>query len=346
MADKINKKESKVKVGFASINRYVVEYIPENVSKEITNKDFSIWGNDNRYPEFLAGIVEKCSTLNSIINGITDYVMGDSINVTDETRNEIELAVKDYITYGVCYFNVLYNGFGNLASIKTLDAKNVRSNKDNSVFFYSEDWNKSYGRVQCISLPKYQEGVVTKSSVLMVKNNSRETYPTPIWNTAIESCLTDIEINHFHYNEVKNGFNASVIINFNNGVPTDEEKDEIEKQINQKFCGAENASRFLLAFNSNKENAVTIEKLNTDDYDERYNSLAKKVRQDIFTTFRANPNLFGIATENLGFSSEEYESSFKLFNKTMIQPIQRKMVGALQPLMNIQIKPFTLNNNE
>jgi capsid portal protein len=167
-----------------------------------------------------------------------------------------------------------------------------------------------------------------------------------LWNTAIESCLTDIEINHFHFNEVKNGFNASTIINFNNGVPTDEEKDEIEKQINNKFCGAENASRFLLAFNSNKDNAVTIEKLNTDDYDERYNSLAKKVRQDIFTTFRANPNLFGIATENLGFSSEEYESSFKLFNKTMIQPIQKKMVGALQPLMDIQIKPFTLNNNE
>ena len=141
-------------------------------------------------------------------------------------------------------------------------------------------------------------------------------------------------------------FAGSAIINFNNGVPTDEQKDEIEQAINDKFTGSENAGRFLLSFNDNKENQTTIARLATDNYADRYNSLEKTVRQSIFTAFRANPNLFGIPTENLGFSNEEYESAFELFNRTMVKPVQRMITRIFERIGKpVSITQFTLANN-
>jgi capsid portal protein len=340
--------KNKTQLAFAGINRYEVEVIPENLSCNV-NQKFVAWGKDNRYPEFLHNLYSNCSTLSSIINGMTDFIMGNDIvdtNGKEIDTESLKNAIRDYLIYGVCYLNVLRNYNNETVKIKWVDARDIRSNSDSSVFFYSSNWTKSYGRLKTIALPKYSEFMDDKSSILMIKDVSRDTYTQPIYTSCINSIVTEIEISKYHLNEIANNFSASAIINFNNGVPTDEDKDEIERMINEKFCSAENAGRFVLAFNDNKENAVTIERLSTDDFDKRYDAVAKKTRQDIFTAFRANPNLFGIPTENLGFSSEEYQSSFKLFNRTTIRPIQKKIVNEMAKIgYSLEIKPFTLEDN-
>lgn len=337
-------KDNKIKVAFAGINQKVEEHIPQNVSLDV-NKDFIAWGKDNKYPNFLYDLYANSSTLSSIINGVTDFVVGDAINY-EEYEELLYNVVKDYLIYGVAYINVLCNHNHEITRLHYINAKNIRSNEDNTVFFYSEDWSKSYGRVKTIVLPKYSTNCTYDSCILMIKNYGTDTYTSPIYSSAIKSIVTDIEINKFHLNEIFNNFSASAIINFNNGTPTDEDKDEIENMINEKFCGAENSGRFVLVFNDNKESSTTIERLNTDDFEKRYDVLYKKVRQDIFTAFRANPNLFGIPTENLGFSNEEYETSFRLFNRTVIKPIQKKIVNEFNKLgFNLEIKPFSLDDN-
>lgn len=348
--------DNKIKLAFAATNRYNVDAIPVNVSKTITGRDFVAWGTDNKYPDFLFGLYEKCATLSSIINGMVDFIAGNEITCPKGTGTDEELedvmrnVIRDYMIYGVAYVNVLCNQ-GNVPVVfKWLDCRDIRTNEDSTVFFYSEDWSKSYGRVKTVVLPKYVEGTDAKSSVLMIKDCTRDVYPSPVWASAINAVCTEIEIGKYHLNEIVNNFSASAIINFNNGVPTDEDKDEIERLINEKFCSAENAGRFVLAFNNNKESAVTIERLGTDDFDKRYDAVAKKTRQEIFTAFRANPNLFGIPTESLGFSQEEYDSSFRLFNRTTIKPIQKKMVREFAKIgWDVTIVPFSLdedNNKE
>lgn len=341
-----------IKLAFAATNRYDVEAIPQNVSKTISGRDFVAWGNDNRYPDFLFSMFQNCSTLSSIINGIVDFVAGNEIicskptGVKEDIEDVFRKTVLDYIIYGVAYVNILCNSSNIPVAIQWLDARDMRTNDDCSVFFYSGDWSKSYGRVKTIVLPKYVEGSEAKSSVVMIRDYANDIYPTPVWGSAINAVTTEIEISKYHLNEIVNNFSASAILNFNNGVPTDEDKDEIERMINEKFCGTENAGRFVLAFNNNKESAVTVERLGTDDFDKRYDAVAKKTRQDIFTAFRANPNLFGIPTENLGFSSEEYESSFKLFNRTVVRPIQKKMVREFSKMgWDLTITPFSLEDN-
>lgn len=143
---------------------------------------------------------------------------------------------------------------------------------------------------------------------------------------------------------------GSYIINFNSGVPSDAEMDEIERNANEKFTGVQNAGRLMLCFNDSGETATTVERLEMDDFGDKYSTLAKHCRQQIFTAFRANPNLFGIPTESLGFSSEEYESAFKLYNRTQIRPVQRRIVDALDYIFDVKgcitIKPFSIEDGK
>jgi hypothetical protein len=171
----------------------------------------------------------------------------------------------------------------------------------------------------------------------------------PCYAAAVKACETERCVDDFHLNAINNGFTGSYIINFNNGVPEDKIKEEIEEAFNEKFSGHENAGRIGFSWNPNKESATTVEKIEVEDFGEKYKSLESNSRQKIFTAFRANPNLFGIPTESLGFSSEEYESAFRLFNRTMIRPAQKLLAGAYDKIYGrkgvLTITPFSMSES-
>ena len=162
----------------------------------------------------------------------------------------------------------------------------------------------------------------------------------------MKACETERMVDDYHLNAVANGFNPSMIINFNNGIPSDEMKEEIEKNIDEKFGGPQNAGRFILSWNPNKESATTFEVPQITDFGEKYKALAETCRERIFNSFRAYPNIFGLSTAT-GFSVEEFESAFKLYNRTMVRPIQRQIADAYDKIYGqkgvLNIKPFTLD---
>ena len=62
-----------------------------------------------------------------------------------------------------------------------------------------------------------------------------------------------------------NGLAPSMLINFNNGTPNQEERQLLEQKIAQKFSGTSNAGKFILAFNDNKEAAADITPVQLSD---------------------------------------------------------------------------------
>ena len=141
-----------------------------------------------------------------------------------------------------------------------------------------------------------------------------------------------------------------MIINFNNGNPNEDQKKEIEQDIIEKFSGFQNAGRFLVSYNDSAENATTIERLNGDDFDEKYSALSERSKEQIFTAFRATPNLFGFPNQTTGFNEQEYASSFKLYNRTVVRPIQNAIADAFDKILgqtgSITIEPFSIEGNE
>ena len=169
---------------------------------------------------------------------------------------------------------------------------------------------------------------------------------SPPFAAASKDCEIEKNVTDFHFNALENGFNSSMIINFNNGIPEDPIKEQIEEDVTQKFSGHENGMRILLSWNPNKESATTFEVPKIEDFGERYKALSTHARQQIFSSFRAVPALFGIMTETTGFSQQEFEQAFTLYNRTVIRPAQRAIAEALEAIYGqpapLQITPFTL----
>ena len=349
----------KVDLFLAAINQYTQSNVVENVEKKVNGKDFISWGENNQYPKFLWDSYSNCSTLQTIINGTSDYVCGDDItcnvpkfqtevNKKGETISDLiaKIAV-DYIIFGSFAIQVIRNINNEVSELYWIDINKLRSDEKNEVFYYSEDWNKSYGRVKTILYPKFNPKDSNPTSIFYYKNPiSRGVYGTPIWGASTLDVQIDIAITNFHNSEINNNFMSSKMISFCNGTPTDEQKSEIERDLNEKFSGSENAGRFLISFSESRENAPEVINLNSDDFDKRYSELEKRTSQQIFIAFRAQPILFGLQKENNGFSQDEYLQAFALYNRTMVKPIQNIIVKCFNKLFNtdksITIKPFSL----
>ena len=368
-------KNPRLRISFAAIDPYIETNIVAPTEKAVLGKDRVDWGDQNRYPDYLQELAKTSPTLRSIINGTVDFIAGDDIRISklpcteyqenvmntkgDTIRDQVKDNARDYETYGGFALQIIRSMTGAIVEVYHCPVRFLRSNKENTVFYYSEKWNVA-GKRKVIEYPAFmhiaperwntltpEEKERHASSILYVKNERTKTYPSPVYCAAVKACEIERCIDDYHLNAINNGFTSSAIVNFNNGVPSDEMREEIEKDFNEKFSGHQNAGRICFSWNDNKDAATTITETKVEDFGERYKALANHSRQQIFTAFRANPNLFGIPTENLGFSQEEYESAFKLYNRTCVQPVQRLIIEAYdrvygQPAQLI-ITPFSLD---
>ena len=355
---------------FAAINPYAETNIITPKETKHTGKEYVEWGDGNMYPEYLQTLYDNVPTLSSVIDGCVDYVAGDDVTILpladlplgkmnakgDTIVEQVRDVAGDAFLTGGFALQVIRNGFGEPAEIHYIDMRFLRTNKECNVFYYSENWCKGYKK-DVIVYPAFmavldwnaltdEERNRHASSILYVKRSHKKTYPVPCYAAAVKACEIERCVDDFHLNAINNGFTGSYIINFNNGIPDDRQKEEIEESFNEKFSGHENAGRIGFSWNPNKESATTIEKVDVEDFGDKYKSLESNSRQKIFTAFRANPNLFGIPTESLGFNQEEYESAFRLFNRTMIRPVQAMIADAYDKIYGktgvMTIKPFSL----
>lgn len=360
---------------FAAIDSYVETNIVSPVEKVIAGRDMVEWGTRNAYPDYLLDLYNNVPTLRSIINGNIDYVAGDDVTIMplqeeftnqemnmrgDTIREQVKDIAKDFEIYGGFALQVIRNLAGEVAEVYYIDMRYLRTNKEGDVFYYSEKWGKS-SRTDMVVYPAFlpkieweklsdEERNRHASSILFVKNVHTQVYPAPLYAASVKACEIERLIDEFHLSDINNHFVSSAIINFNNGDPGQEIKSEIERDFNEKFCGASNGGRVAFSWNPNKETATDIVEFKMEDFGERYKALSQHSRTQIFTSFRAIPLLFGLTSEaNTGFSTEEFEQSFKLYNRTQIQPIQRMICDAYDKIYGqrgvLTIRPFSLGGD-
>lgn len=351
---KQNKKESNIdKLSFHVIPRNSRD-IPDVSEKKVSGKDYVFYGEDNAFPQYLWNLYLNSPIASGIINGTIDFVSGNEVSWTkseyvnrdNETITDLVRKISaDYMIYGGFAVQILRNHLGEISELYWLDMQNIRLNEEETKIYYCKQWNK-YGS-KAVVYEKFDPKEKQPNSVFYYKGHlSRGVYPVPTYKGALAAIETSTEIGKFHLNNILNNLTSSAIINFNNGVPTKEEQKEIERKVKDKFTGADNAGKFIVTFNDNKESAVTIERLGEDKMDEKFQTLSKSTTQSIFIAFRAYPELFGMSTEGNGFSLTEYEESFKLYNKSVVQPMQKTIVRSFETIFGekdiLTFIPFTL----
>ena len=360
-------------VAFSALDPYLERNIVSPKETVVRGKDFVEWGDMNGYPDYLLELTKTVPTLRSIINGTVDFIVGDNVSIVplhpdwkpgqmnkrgDTIAEQVEDLARDYETYGGYALQIIRDLMGRIAEIYYIDVRFLRMNKECDVFWYSEKWAEK-GKKDAVMYPAFRLDIAEKwatftdeernrnaSSILYVKTTHSQVYPMPVYAASVKACEIERLVDDFWVNSVENGFSPSMIINFNNGEPTDQMKEEIEEEVTEKFTGPSNAGRFMLCWNKNKESATTFEVPQVTDFGEKYKALAENSREKIFTAFRAYPNIFGLSTAT-GFSIEEFDSAFKLYNRTSVRPVQRMIADTYDKIYGaagvLTITPFTLD---
>lgn len=302
--------------------------IPQFIERSYSGKDWFYWGKDNKLPYYLYGLYEKSSLMQSIINTTLNFVVGNSIESIykpneDETWEDlIKNLGLDYLIYGGFAIQVMYNKMGQIHSLNWLDMRKCRTDEEHNKVYYSKEFvTKSSPQYLTFKVWKRGDEYRNESAVFFYTGGKRTVYPLPRYSGSIPAIETSIRIDNFHLNAIRNNFNGNFIISFNNGVPSDDIKKQIEKDIAEKFTGDNNAGKFLLAFNESTQNAVTVARIPEDQFDKKYEALKTQTITSIFTGFSAPQQLFGYALSGNVFNKNEYQEAFDLYSRLQITPI-------------------------
>lgn len=312
-----------------------------------TNKEWINWGYDNQMPKLLFDNYMKCSNLQSIVQSVTDYIIGDGIesdfsNTGIDFEDEVKKMVFDYVLFGGFSFECIRNKMGSIAFIRYINIMNVRVNEDLTTAYISPKWNQ-YSAKDMVTLPLFDGTDKQPHFIYFYRGTiTRGINPIPIYISALKSIEILNQTREFHMQNLKNGFSASVLISFNDGIIKKKELEDIRLKLEDNYQGATNAGKVILVTSTDKEHAPTIERLAGDNFKDQYFALQESSINDLFTAFRINPVLLGNNFAS-GFQAIEYQNIFELYYKTVIKPMQNNIIKVFNHIgVNVNFKKFNL----
>ena len=89
-------------------------------------------------------------------------------------------------------------------------------------------------------------------------------YAYPDYQGSLPYALLEEEIADYLINEVQNGFSGTKVVNFNNGVPTEEQQSVITSKVLNQLTGSL-GKKVIVAFNDNAESKTTVEDIPLND---------------------------------------------------------------------------------
>jgi len=325
---------------------------------EQKNRDWVEYGADNNYYQYLIDRYNGSPTNNAIINAISDLIHGKGIDATDSSKKPEEYAkmrslihddclqkvIGDLKLMGQAAFQVIYTKQGRQVAqvehmpIQTLRAEKMGEEGEIEGYYYCADWSK----LKPNEKPERYAAFGTSNEaieILVIRPyKAGFYYYSPVdYQGGIPYAELEEEVANYHINNIKNGLSPSMMINFNNGVPDEEERMEIERKIRDKFSGSSNAGNFILAFNESKELAATIDAVPLSDAPAQYEFLSGEAMQKLMVAHRVtSPMLLGIKDNTgLGNNAEEIETATLLFDNTVIRPFQNMVIKALEQILAV-----------
>lgn len=323
--------------------------------KEVPNKGWVLFGEDNKYPDMLLNMLNKSSKHNGIVLGKVNYIVGNGFEQKIQANkyegcNEILKKIcLDIEIFGGCYIEVQYNELGKKAAIYHVPYNKVRSSKDNTQFFI-KDWTsyKKNDEPKVFSAynPNLDPKLLKNQTQILYYKEYRpgvETYTYPGYMGALNAIQTDIEVSKYHLSTITNGMFASKMISFFEGIPTEEEKREIEKGFKNKFTGSENAGNIVLNFGKDPNKAPKLDDLSSTELDKHFDILAKSIQQEIFAGHQiTSPMLFGIKTEGQLGGRAELREAYEIFKLTYANDKQQAIEMLFSELFGIDMKIIPL----
>lgn len=332
------------------LSSYTAPVIVENNKNEWVE-----YGEDNNYYQFLIDRYNNSATNNAVINNICRLIFGQGLTATDSAMKPNEWAqllsilkeddlrriIFDLYALGQCALQIHYDK-GHKAITRAFHTpiqllRPEKCNQDGDIvgYFYSDNWTdpKKYvpkrfdafgtskKEVEILYLAPYSAGMKYFSNV--------------DYQGGIDYALLEEKIAEYLINEVSNSFAPTTIVNFNNGTPTDEMKDEISAQVIGKLTGSK-GKKVVISFNENESTKTTIDTIPLNDAADHYQYLSDEATFKILRSHNVTtPLLFGVSVAT-GFSSnaDEMKTGALLFENMVIKPKQQMIVEMINKILS------------
>ncbi len=356
-------------------NRLLQVYLKQQTAPKITEnaaQDWISYGDGeyrNTYPQFLIDIYNSSATHSAIVNATASMIAGKDIVIEEdggnlgvfvelkkfladinrkgETAHELITKVAfDLKLFGSYALNVIWSkDKTKIAEVHHIPVEQIRVGKTGQSgfveeYYISSDWTqyrkKEYAPRRVAAFNTKDRSEASQIIYLGVYSPAMEAYFTPDYVASTNWIMTDHLTSEFHLSNIANGFAPSFWINFNNGVPTDEERFKIENQIAQKFTGAGNAGKFVLTFSDDKNNSPDLQPIQLSDADKQYTVLNELCIQNIMIGHRVtSPMLLGVKTDGQLGGRNEILEAYELYSNTVVQPMKDIALKGLKMVLNV-----------
>ena len=322
------------------------------------------FGEDNNYFQFIIDRYVNSTTNSSVINNVNRLIYGRGLSALDANKKPNEYAQMMALFHADCIRKIVLDRkmFGQFAMQvhydkahkKILKAYHIpvnllraeKCNKDGEIegYYYSDNWEdtKKYvpKRIPAFGYSNEQvEILYSKPYAVGMKY-----YALPDYQGGLPYAKLEEEIADYLINEVQNGFSGRVVINFNNGVPTEEQQQIITGKVNSQLTGP-GGKKVIIGFNANQESKTTVDQMPVNDAPDLYNQLSEECVKKIMLAHNVtSPLLFGLGSAN-GFSSnaDEIKNASILFDNMVIKPIQDQIIDSFDKILafnGISLKLF------
>lgn len=352
---------NKSEISFVNLSTYTSPEIQES-----PNKDWIEYGEDNNYFQYLIDMYNGSPTNNAAVNGISQQIYGKGLNATDSSKKPEEYAKmvsmfdKDTVRklcydlklMGQCAMQIIYSkDRKSIAKVEHFPIETLRAEKANEkgevvAYYYCKDWSKIKPNDKPLRIPAFGHSKEAIEIYYVQPYKAGFYYYSPVdYQGGLQYCALEQEISNYHINNIKQGLSPSMLINFNNGIPNQEERRLLERKIAEKFSGSSNAGKFILAFNDNKDAQAEITPVQLSDAHQQYQFLSEESTKKIMVAHRiVSPMLFGIKDQSgLGNNADEIKTAALLLDNTVIRPFQELLIDCFDKILaynNIALKLY------
>jgi hypothetical protein len=314
--------------------------------KEKKGEGYMQYGQNNDYPQYLLDLFNKSAKHNAIIRGKVNYIVGNGwageqaivqkVN-REETLNDLTKKVAlDLELFGGAYIQVIWSVMGGqVAELWHCDYTKIRTNKDNTQFWYKDDWkatrNQEKAEIYSAFNPANPQGV----QILYVKEYrpGMNVYSLPGYFGALNYIESDVEVSKHVLGNAQTGFSASKLITLPNGEPSPEEKRLVSRQFDNMYTGAD-GKKYLLAFVNDLTRKPIVDDLGASDLTkEDFGRVDELIQTNIFSGHQiTSPDLFGIAVPGQLGNRQQLRDSYEIFNNTYVRYKQMQIEGVFNML--------------
>lgn len=327
---------------------------PEYREKKGAKGGYIEFGERNDYPNYLLALYNKSAKHNSIVKGKVNYIIGNGWATKDadpiaetfikspnpyESLDELTRKVSiDIEIFGGAYLEVIWSvAGGNIAEINHIDYTKIRSNTDNTQFWYKKDWaDRKY---EPIILNAFNTDLRQGKQILYIKEYrpGLDTYALPGYMGALNYIESDIEVSRHVLGNAQTGFSASKLITLPNGEPSPDEKRNIERRFTDRFSGSD-GKKFILSFTNDPARKPIIEDLGASDITkEDFSRVDAIIQQNLFSGHQiTSPTLFGIAEPGKLGTRTEMRDAYEIFKSTYCNDKQQFLEAVFNRLAVIK----------